>query len=356
MEKNSNNTVIQTQSPDKSNTNNNSEAIKIQQKALSPASEDFNEIDDENLLKTTETVGEFNAARFEAQKGLHGHSMSMIPMNTVKHETKDEIWQSTLLQTQNVSSVSNKFGIPSIKLCIVTQSTLQILNKSGRSIDSTVTSMTFEKRLKYYCDKYKTNVAMGQIDEERKEKSDCTFKPKTTKGLSRSQSECKGFSNFLKNQYEYADKKAQKVDLTSRSQYVKEQELLKLAPTINPKSLALSAKRKKEGNKSVVFTRLHSNENNKRKRIEQLERLEQQEQIEEKPRPKKRALNKSLHIAGNRHLKEHINFIQPEPKLTEKKDANYIIKKINKNLRDIFVEFAGNADAKADFMALCNSF
>ena len=112
MEKNSNNTICQSRSPEKVNANGPSEAYKIQQKTLSPASDDLDDVDDANQIKTTESAAEFtNAGRNELYKGHHGHSMSMIPINTTKHEPKDDVWQSTLLQTQNVDDIStNKIG------------------------------------------------------------------------------------------------------------------------------------------------------------------------------------------------------------------------------------------------------
>ena len=332
MERNSNNAAHKSPTVETSPICPQEHGVKISQKTLaSPTSELIEFIEESPIPQKPSSAKK----HFVFHKPHSLSSVTVTKPSGIKEDVwQSEIWQSAAQRTQQNSAESKrKNGAQSV------------VQSRDPSAEVPVSALNFEKRVKFYGEKHRTHLAINKIQAETEEQIECTFRPFVKRGLKRSQSEGRCFANFLKKQHDYTEERAWKVDLSSREKLTMEQGLLRQTPTINAKSSEI-AKLRKNCSRSTVYARLHSTENCRKRRVD----------AEQEPKPKpshKRALNKSVHILSNRHTKEHTNVSQPEARFMSQKDAGLVVKKIEKELTELFTEFSENPNAAIPFNSLC---
>ena len=189
--------------------------------------------------------------------------------------------------------------------------------------NSSLSSLTFEKRAKLMHERHKMTMAISRIMAEKKEKEPCTFKPE----LIRSYSEHRDFAKFLEAQQNFERDKAIKVKLLIEEKVAKEQKELTGRPQINSKSARVSPKKN-------VYLRLHSASVDKKchKVIEDT--------------VKKLKKHKSKSMGYLKPKKPIIITENKQQKKVNKTTLNYVSSKIDKEVYAKFIEITKDPNAK----------
>ncbi len=356
---------VSSPTPEAATTNTQSTAVKLQPKPLTPVSSD----DDSGSPGLSSPPIPDTPALKSAFRSHKGHSLSLNPMNgaatKVPPPAKEELWQSALQGTQFESTFSGKkaeFLLSSgggSGAQPVSRS--KTMNKSLSCAD--ISMMSFEKRMKFYYDKYRSNKALHKMTTETEEQTICTFRPATgaqtgrvsRKALSRSSSECRNFAGFLRSQYQFADACASRAEESARGKFYREMQELSFVPKIDRRSKRLAEKKLTRQdastgmNKTTVYERLHSVENvgGRRKPVEEPSPV--------KKKAKPIMLNRSAtRLVPNRHKREHqlASPAKTERKFTSRVDAVYAFQRVEKELAEKF-DSCSNGSGKLNFEAFC---